>query len=216
MPTPGSVPFYDSQGSLTADNSNFFWDDSGDRMGIGTASPGYRLDVQGAGNFAGPVAISGNLGIRTIAPDSSLHIRGGGMQLEALANPTTAPAVTPSGTGTHSYTYYIVALDQNGNKTARSPAATTVTNCPAPPNNAVSWNAITGAASYDLLRSADGGAIELVQNVSGASHTDTSASTTSYPVPARNTTADFRIAGKLSTALRERQGLRCQGRWNDG
>jgi hypothetical protein len=37
--TPGSVLFVDINGDLGQDNSNFFWDDANNRLGIGTNSP---------------------------------------------------------------------------------------------------------------------------------------------------------------------------------
>ena len=47
--TSGSVLF--SNGSTIAqDNANFFWDDTNNRLGIGTSSPAYKLDVNGAIN----------------------------------------------------------------------------------------------------------------------------------------------------------------------
>ena len=55
--TGGSVLF--SNGSTIAqDNANFFWDDTNNRLGIGTASPLYPLDVN-----TGRVRIAGNNGI---------------------------------------------------------------------------------------------------------------------------------------------------------
>ena len=43
--TEGSVTFIGSGGAVSEDNSNFFWDDSNNRLGIGTASPSYPLQV---------------------------------------------------------------------------------------------------------------------------------------------------------------------------
>lgn len=43
----GSVVFADVGGMYNQDNANFFWDKSTARLGIGTASPGARLDVEG-------------------------------------------------------------------------------------------------------------------------------------------------------------------------
>lgn len=45
--TEGSVLFVGSAGALSQDNSNFFWDDSNNRLGIGTSSPTTTLHVIG-------------------------------------------------------------------------------------------------------------------------------------------------------------------------
>src|SRR3989344_2047481 len=44
-PTAGSVLFAGTSGILQQDNANLFWDDSTDRLGIGTTSPGAELEV---------------------------------------------------------------------------------------------------------------------------------------------------------------------------
>ena len=43
--TAGSVVFAGGSGVYSQDNANFFWDDSNDRLGIGTATPGVSLDI---------------------------------------------------------------------------------------------------------------------------------------------------------------------------
>ena len=43
--TAGSALFLDGSGNLAQDNANFFWDDSNNRLGIGTNNPGGTLDV---------------------------------------------------------------------------------------------------------------------------------------------------------------------------
>jgi hypothetical protein len=48
--TSGSVPFFGAAGLLSQDNSNFFWDNSTKRLGIGTASPGAMLSLYGTSN----------------------------------------------------------------------------------------------------------------------------------------------------------------------
>jgi hypothetical protein len=45
--TQGSVIFADSGGVLSEDNSNFYWDDSNDRLGLSTTAPETTLDVAG-------------------------------------------------------------------------------------------------------------------------------------------------------------------------
>ncbi len=46
--TTGSVPFSDGTSVLAEDNANLFWDDTNNRLGIGTASPLDDLHVVGA------------------------------------------------------------------------------------------------------------------------------------------------------------------------
>ena len=43
--TTGSVLFTDSSGLIQQDNTNFFWDDPNNRLGIGTNTPGAPLDI---------------------------------------------------------------------------------------------------------------------------------------------------------------------------
>ena len=43
--TTGSVPFIGSDGGLTEDNLNLFWDDANNRLGIGTSSPDFSLHI---------------------------------------------------------------------------------------------------------------------------------------------------------------------------
>ena len=45
--TAGSVVFAGASGVYSQDNANFFWDDTNDRLGVGTTTPGASLDVNG-------------------------------------------------------------------------------------------------------------------------------------------------------------------------
>ena len=45
--TTGSVFFADTDGTQTENNSQFFWDNNNNRLGIGTASPTHKLQVNG-------------------------------------------------------------------------------------------------------------------------------------------------------------------------
>jgi hypothetical protein len=47
--TTGSVGFIGASGALIQDNANFFWDDSNNRLGIGTNAPTTAIDVFGSG-----------------------------------------------------------------------------------------------------------------------------------------------------------------------
>lgn len=48
--TTGSVVFAGASGVYTQDNANFFWDDTNNRLGIGTAVPAYTVDISGVLN----------------------------------------------------------------------------------------------------------------------------------------------------------------------
>jgi len=50
--TTGSVLFADGSGTITQKNTNLFWDNTNNRLGIGNASPGTPLDVHGTGTAA--------------------------------------------------------------------------------------------------------------------------------------------------------------------
>jgi hypothetical protein len=57
--TNGSVLF--SNGTTIAqDNANFFWDDTNNRLGIGTNSPAYTIDINGTGRFSDNLLVSKN------------------------------------------------------------------------------------------------------------------------------------------------------------
>ena len=59
--TAGSVLFADTSGVLAQDNTNFFWNNTNKRLGIGTASPTTTLDVRGAFNFLNTGALTSTL-----------------------------------------------------------------------------------------------------------------------------------------------------------
>lgn len=45
--TAGSIVFAGASGVYSQDNANLFWDDSNNRLGVGTTSPGYAVEVTG-------------------------------------------------------------------------------------------------------------------------------------------------------------------------
>ncbi|MDD2758614.1 MAG: tail fiber domain-containing protein [Patescibacteria group bacterium] len=49
--TAGSVVFASTSGKLTQDNSNLFWDDANNRLGIGTTTPEFKLTLDNDGGI---------------------------------------------------------------------------------------------------------------------------------------------------------------------
>jgi len=66
--TTGSVVFAGASGTYTEDNANFFWDDTNNRLGIGTASPDALLTVNTIASFG-----DGAVGTPSIAHKGDLN-----------------------------------------------------------------------------------------------------------------------------------------------
>ena len=79
--TAGSVIFASSTGALTQDNSNFFWDDANNRLGVGTTTPNQKLTVYGNLSVATGTTpalfvdtATGRVGVGTSSPSSIFAI----------------------------------------------------------------------------------------------------------------------------------------------
>jgi hypothetical protein len=57
----GHVAIWTSDSAISYDNNQFFWDQTNNRLGIGTVSPSYALDVVGSGRFTGDLNVDGDL-----------------------------------------------------------------------------------------------------------------------------------------------------------
>lgn len=151
-----------------------------------------------ANTFTANQVIDGLLGVG-LSPSFAIHGLGAGLRLQALATPT-APTVTPNGTtGATTYSYYLVATDAAGRKTAPSPVGQTTTGNATLSGtnfNAITWSAVPGAVSYDVLKGDTGHSIALA--VAGTSFNDTGTATAAYTAPGRNATADAVFDGAIA------------------
>jgi hypothetical protein len=107
-----------------------------------------------------------------------------------------APTITNQGTtGSTTYTYYIVANDAWGGKTLVGPAGQTTTgNATLNSNNynVITWQPVTGAVSYDILKNglttALATGIQGTPNGTNLTCNDQGQATSSYTAPTVNTT----------------------------
>ncbi len=147
-----------------------------------------------------------NIGQTTDYHTRQIAQYGGGVAINGLLTPT-APAITNFGTaGSTAYSYYVVAIDANGNKTLPSAVGTTTTGnttLTAGNYNIVTWPAVQGAVSYDVLKGSTANSLALAVktsiNASTLSYNDIGGATSGYIAPSRNATADL-TAGGLITA----------------
>lgn len=81
--TTGSIPFQGANG-LTEDNTNLFWDDTNNMLGIGTSTPNYTLEVNGTTNIGGDLGVTddiealgiihANLGLKSGSSDIGTYL----------------------------------------------------------------------------------------------------------------------------------------------
>jgi hypothetical protein len=76
--TAGSVVFAGASGVYSQDNANLFWDNTNDRLGIGTATPSQKLQV--SGSSTSPIAISINNNDPGLSAGSKLSLAFGGTE----------------------------------------------------------------------------------------------------------------------------------------
>ena len=83
--TAGSIVFAGASGVYSQDNANLFWDDSNNRLGVGTTSPGYAVEVTGdlrlggggdlrLGSATGTTGSSGDSSIYSDANDMNFSV----------------------------------------------------------------------------------------------------------------------------------------------
>jgi len=98
--TNGSVLF--SNGTTIAqDNANFFWNDTNNRLGIGTASPAYSLDVTGDIRSSGLYRFSGSPTISNASSALNFNADNG---FVLNANNAASNLITVSNAGVYGFT----------------------------------------------------------------------------------------------------------------
>lgn len=103
--TTGSVVFAGASGIYTQDNANFFWDDTNNRLGIGTSSPAVKFSISSTDAMLIPVGTTaqrptGAAGYFRYNSDLTSFEGYNGTAWSTLGNPnisTTAPSSPVSG-----------------------------------------------------------------------------------------------------------------------
>jgi hypothetical protein len=73
--TATQVAFFTATTTIGSD-SNLYWDNTNKRLGIGTTTPAYKLDVIGTLRTTATTTFAGNVGIGTTNPSSKLDVVG--------------------------------------------------------------------------------------------------------------------------------------------
>lgn len=127
---------------------------------------------------------SNRVGILTANPDQALTINGGTMNIRMSPPGSLAATPVASGGSLASATYYyqVISVDGAG---GTSVAGTEVNAAVTGPNGSVNltWNAVTGAASYRIYRGTTSGGENVYYTSSTNSFTDTGAASTAGTVP---------------------------------
>lgn len=113
--TQGSVIFAGASGIYAQDNSNFFWDDSNNRLGIGTATPALPLHVLGNAAFgASAAATYSDVSSTTVTAVQSaagtISLSGASDRVVGLYSKFTASNTAPA----RSFRGYLIVSNSSG------------------------------------------------------------------------------------------------------
>ncbi len=106
--TTGSVPFANSSGDLSQNNSKLFWDNSTQRLGLGTASPASLLHVSGTAQLGTASATTGQLKFLNSTNGNIVTLQSGVSSANTtytlpLADGSSGNLLTTNGSGTLSW-----------------------------------------------------------------------------------------------------------------
>jgi LysM repeat protein len=92
----GSIPFYNGN-NLTEKNSNLFWDDTNNRLGIGTTTPGASLHIYSSGGSLLNLTSSATFAQQTITSYRNSATTHGAIQFEAARGSAASPSILNAG-----------------------------------------------------------------------------------------------------------------------
>jgi hypothetical protein len=115
----GSVQFSHGDGTFQADGTNFWWDATNHRLGLGTNAPGSTLDVNGNASFRSAVSVAGAAAVASLTSNAGIV----GTTITGTTIQASTGVTGQSITSNTSVTGYSLVL--NGNATANGNTATT-------------------------------------------------------------------------------------------
>jgi hypothetical protein len=118
--TSASVPYIGTSGVLSQDASNYVWDATNHRLGIGTSSPSNALSVTGSASVSsqlgvGGISLGGNAGTgAALAVEGNLDLEGGGISIYNPSHSDQQMTVGMSGANGRIYGNYYLILGSGG------------------------------------------------------------------------------------------------------
>lgn len=92
--TPGAVPFVIASGVLGVDKTKFFWDAVNHRLGIGTVTPAYPLDVVGDAQVSADLHVGGKVTATSDITTLGIYKVGAASGLTTTITPAASLSVT--------------------------------------------------------------------------------------------------------------------------
>jgi hypothetical protein len=161
--------------------------------------------IYGSSTFSEKMRLTagGNLGIGTMSPQQALTLASSdnfGIEMASPGAPTVTPFTSGGSISDNTYYYKVVAVDGAGGTTVggTESSAATVSGGGGSGSVALSWTAISGAASYTVYRTTTSGTYTtptlIAAGITTASYTDTATSTSAGAPPSVTTAMYIKIS----------------------
>jgi len=178
-------------------------------LGITAGGTGAAAISSTIARFVSDLGAGGDLGAGLpvgVLPTAGLDVFAGGATIRALSNPTISTVTNAATSTSTSYSYRVVAVDRNGNKTAPSAVFTLSTGPTTLSNtvyNVITWASVTNAYTYDVLKydSSTSSYKQLATGITATTYNDTGTALSNYTIPTQNGTANLNVDGAVTIGL---------------
>jgi hypothetical protein len=111
--TSGSVVFAGASGVYSQKNSNLFWNNTDNRLGINTSTPSQALDVVGAATVSGNLSFNSGYGSAAVAYGCRAWVNFNGTGTVAIRASANVTSITDNGTGDYTVNFTNAMPDAN-------------------------------------------------------------------------------------------------------